>query len=68
MWPKFLALAEEAHAHLNELTERVIGEANPRSERARLSSRRCTKARTLGQHEPYPELREDRVSYGLFEY
>jgi len=27
LWPEFLALAEELHAHLNELTERVIREA-----------------------------------------
>ena len=26
-WPEFLALSEELHAHLNELTERVIREA-----------------------------------------
>lgn len=27
LWPEFLALSEELHAHLNELTERVIREA-----------------------------------------
>lgn len=27
LWPEFLALAEELHAHLQELTERVIREA-----------------------------------------
>jgi hypothetical protein len=27
LWPEFLALAEELHAHLRELTERVIREA-----------------------------------------
>jgi hypothetical protein len=27
LWPEFLALAEELHAHLNDLTERVIREA-----------------------------------------
>jgi hypothetical protein len=27
LWPEFTALADELHAHLNELTERVIREA-----------------------------------------
>jgi hypothetical protein len=27
LWPEFLALAQELHAHLNELTERIIREA-----------------------------------------
>lgn len=27
LWPEFLALSEELHAHLNDLTERVIREA-----------------------------------------
>ena len=27
LWPEFLALAEELHAHLEELTERVVREA-----------------------------------------
>ena len=27
LWPEFLALSEELHAHLNELTDRVIREA-----------------------------------------
>lgn len=27
LWPEFLALSEELHAHLNQLTERVIREA-----------------------------------------
>jgi hypothetical protein len=27
LWPAFLALSEELHAHLNELTDRVIREA-----------------------------------------
>jgi hypothetical protein len=26
LWPEFLALSEQLHAHLNELTERVIRE------------------------------------------
>ena len=27
LWPEFLALAKELHAHLDELTERVIRDA-----------------------------------------
>jgi hypothetical protein len=27
LWPEFLALAKELHAHLDELTERVVREA-----------------------------------------
>jgi hypothetical protein len=51
LWPEFLALAEELHAHLDELTERVIREAfNEDVSEATEAAPKALPARSNGGH------------------